>query len=340
MFCLAFFGILSVTTSCRNEARHFEKADSLYKEGSEKRHQKQSEMAAELFSQALLEIEKCDAGKEDVLRLKGKIEDDLGVMYWIHNMNEEALPLHEDALTIFRKTNDSVSLAQALRNCGRASASLQMLPEAQNYYEEALQIAQAVEKDSLINDIRIELARDCYLETEDYDKAIAYAEQVLENDAETDQCHLILGVAYFYQGADSLALLHLQESVKSNIAGVRMSAYQTLRYLAEYQGNYEKALEYQELFQKNMMQADKEHRSEQVQHIKAEYDLQAQKNELQTAQRLKNVRLYLFISLLLIALRKPYEIWIFRIVIGSWTSNEGFKVQEMKTLQNPSKNGF
>ncbi|MBQ0129680.1 MAG: tetratricopeptide repeat protein, partial [bacterium] len=149
MFCLSFFGILSVTTSCRNEARHFGKADFLYKEGSEKRHQKQSEVAAELFSQALLEIEKCDAGKEDVLRLKGKIEDDLGVMYWIHNMNEEALPLHEDALTIFRKTNDSVSLAQALRNCGRASASLQMLPEAQNYYEEALQIAQAVEKDSL-----------------------------------------------------------------------------------------------------------------------------------------------------------------------------------------------
>lgn len=324
MFCLAFFGILSVTTSCRNEARHFEKAYSLYKEGSEKRHQKQSEMAAELFSQALLEIEKCDAGKEDVLRLKGKIEDDLGVMYWIHNMNEEALPLHEDALNIFRKTNDSVSLAWALRNCGRVSASLQMLPEMQNHYEEALQIAQVIENDSLINDIRIELARDCYLETEAYDKAIAYAEQVLENDAETDQCHLILGVAYFYQGADSLALLHLQESVKSNIAGVRMSAYQTLRYLAEYQGNYEKALEYQELFQKNMMQADKEHRSEQVQHIKAEYDLQVQKNELQTAQRLKNVRLYLFISLLLIALLTAF------FILRQKMLNDKLKLEQMK----------
>lgn len=324
MFCLAFFGILSVTTSCRNEARHFGKADFLYKEGCEKRHQKQSEVAAELFSQALLEIGKCDAEKENVQQLKGQIEDDLGVMYWIHNMNEEALPLHEDALTIFRKTNDSVSLAQALRNCGRASASLQMLPEAQNYYEEALQIAQAVEKDSLINDIRIELARDCYLETEDYDKAIAYAEQVLENEAETDQCHLILGVAYFYQGADSLALLHLQESVKSNIAGIRMSAYQTLRYLAEYQGNYEKALEYQELFQKNMMQADKEHRSEQVQHIKADYDLQVQKNELQAEQRLKNVRLYLFISLLLIALLTAF------FILRQKMLNDKLKLEQMK----------
>ena len=324
LFYVLVFGAVFALTSCRNEKRHLEKAHTLYIEGSEKRHQKQSEAAAELFSQALLEIGKCDAENENVQQLKGIIEDDLGVMYWIHNMNEEALPLHEDALTIFRKTNDSVSLAQALRNCGRASASLQMLPEAQNYYEEALQIAQAVEKDSLTNDIRIELARDCYLETEDYDKAIAYAEQVLENDAETDQCRLILGVAYFYQGADSLALLHLQESVKSNIAGIRMSAYQTLRYLAEYQGNYEKALEYQELFQKNMMQADKEHRSEQVQHIKAEYDLQVQKNELQTAQRLKNVRLYLFISLLLIALLTAF------FILRQKMLNDKLKLEQMK----------
>ena len=324
MFCLTFFGILSVTTSCRNEARHFEKANSLYKEGSEKRQQKQSEMAAELFSQALLEIEKCDAGKEDVLRLKGKIEDDLGVMYWLHNMNEEALRLHEDALSVFRKVNDSVSLARALRNCGRVSASLQMLPEMQNHYEEALEIAQAIENDSLINDIRIELARDCYLETEAYDKAIACAEQVLENGAETDQCHLILGVAYFYQEADSLAWYHLQESVKSNIAGVRMSAYQTLRYLAEYQGDYEKALEYQELFQENMMQADKQHRSEQVQRIKADYDLQVQKNELQAEQRLKNVRLYLFLSLLAIALLTAF------FVLRQKMLNDKLKIEQMK----------
>lgn len=324
LFCILFFGVVVAMTSCRNEARHFEKAGSLYKEGDEKRHQKQSEVAAELFSQALLEIEKCDVEKENVQQLKGKIEDGLGVMYWIHNMNEEALPLYEDALTIFRKINDSVSLAKTLRNCGRVSASLQMLPEAQNYYEEALQIAQAVEKDSLINDIRIELARDCYLETEDYDKAITCAEQVLENSAETDQCHLILGVAYFYQEADSLALFHLQESVKSNIAGIRMSAYQTLRYLAEYQGDYEKALEYQELSQENMMQADKEHRSEQVQHIKAEYDMQAQRNELQTAQRLKNIRLSLFISLLLIALLTAF------FILRQKMLNDKLKLEQMK----------
>ena len=324
LFYVLFFGAVFAMTSCRNERRHLEKAHSLYIEGSETRHQKQSEMAAELFSQALLEIEKCDAEKEEVQRLKGKIEDDLGVMYWLHNMNEEALRLHEEALSIFRMLDDSVSLARALRNCGRVSASLQRLPETQKHYEEALQIAQNIENDSLINDIRIELARDCYLETEAYDKAIACAEQVLENGAETDQCHLILGVAYFYQEADSLAWLHLQECAKSKIAGVRTSAYQTLRYLAEYQGDYEKALEYQQLCQENMMQADKEHRSEQVQRIKAEYDLQVQKNELQAEQRLKNVRLYLFLSLLAIALLTAFFIFRQKMLNGK------LKIEQMK----------
>lgn len=324
MFCLAFFGILSVTTSCRNEARHFEKADSLYKEGSEKRHQKQSEVAAELFSQALLEIEKCDAENENVQQLKGKIEDDLGAMYWKHGLMDDALEMHQKAARLFCEVPDSTNLAVALRNSGRVAALMEKTDEAEHYYDEALQVAKLVRNDSLLYDIQLEQARDFYMNIGDYQKAIENVNQVLEKGIDTIMCHLTLGVAHFYMENDSLAALHLHYATQSEKAGIRVPAYQALYTIAQEQGDIEKALEYHELFSENLIQTDNENHFEQVQRIKADYDLQVQKNELQAEQRLKNVRLYLFISLLLIALLTAF------FILRQKMLNDKLKLEQMK----------
>ena len=317
---LAFAGLIA----CQRNGRNFEQAETLFQKGVEQRADKQSEAAAESFSQALLAIEHCDMDKPEVQRLKGQIEDNLGFTYWKHELFEEALPLHKDAVELFRSLNDSTLLITALRNCGRASASLGNIDNAKAYYNEALDIAKALNDKKMENDILLESSRDVLMVVEDYKGAIKNINQALEGGASPDICHLTLGLAHYYLAHDSLAMVHLTEATKSPTAGTRMSAYQALCFIHQLHGNYAQALEYHELFNENMMQADREHRSEQVQRIKGEYDLQMQKTQLQSEQKLKSLYLYIILGALLVTLL------VTLLLLRQKTLNAKLKAEEMK----------
>ncbi|MBQ8958575.1 MAG: hypothetical protein IJ057_08790 [Bacteroidales bacterium] len=109
-----------------------------------------------------------------------------------------------------------------------------------------------------------------------------------------------------------------------SLAGVRMAAYQSLHYLYQFQSDYQKALECHKLFNENMMQADREHRSEQMQRIKAEYDLQMQKNDMQAEQKLKSLYLYLILGALVVALA------FVLLLLRQKTLSNKLKEEEMK----------
>ena len=320
---LAVFVLLGFS-ACQHKARWLKEAETRYELGLEQRAAKQSEAAAESFSQALLALEHCDLDQPETKHLKAQIEDNLGFTYWKHELFEEALPLHTDAANIARTLGDSTLLMTALRNSGRAAASLGDLDAAQQHYDEALTLAKALNDKTMEADILLESSRDVLLEKEDFALVIERVNQALAEGAEPDICHLTLGAAYYYLEYDSLAIVHLNEATQSDKAGVRMSAYQTLHYLYQFAGDYPKALECHELFNENMMQADREHRSEQVQRIKAEYDLQMQKNNLQAEQKLKSLYLYLVVGGLLVALA------VVLLLLRQKTLSERLKAEEMK----------
>ena len=315
--------MLAGLTACHYEARYFKEAETCFQQGVEQRAAKQSEAAAESFSQALIAIEQCSLDKPEVQRLKGQIEDNLGFCYWKHELFKEALPLHNDAVALFRVLNADTLLMTALRNCGRVSASLGDIDNAKTAYEEALTLAKTLNDKSMENDILLEMGRDVLLPHGDYKQVIGLVSQALANGAEGDG-QLTLGVAYYYMSQDSLAIVHLTEATKNEMAGVRMSAYQALCYLHQMQGDYAKALECHELFNENMMQADQAHRSELVQRIKAEYDLQMQKNSLQAEQKLKSLYLYLILGVLLVVLV------VVLLLLRQKTLSAKLKAEEMK----------
>ena len=315
--------VLAGLVACQHKARWFKEAETLFERGVEQRASKQSEAAAESFSQALLTIENCDMGKPEVQRLKGQIEDNLGFCYWKHELFDEALHLHEDAATLARELGDSTLLMNALRNCGRATASLGDIDTAEQHYDEALDLAKTLNDKTMQNEILLESSRDVLLVKEDYEQVIERVSQALANGAQGDS-PLTLGLAYYYLAQDSLAIVHLNEATRNEMAGVRMSAYQALCYLYQIQGNYAQALECHELFNENMMQADHEHRNEQVQRIKAEYDLQMQKDALQAQQKLKSLYLYLILGGLLVALV------VVLLLLRQKTLSAKLKAEEMK----------
>jgi tetratricopeptide (TPR) repeat protein len=315
--------VVAGLTACQHDDRNLKEAETLFQQGVEQRANKQSEAAAESFSQAMLAIEHCDAERPEVQRLKGQIEDNLGFTYWKHELFAEALPLHEDAAKLFRELDADTLLMIALRSCGRVSASLGDIDGAKTAYEEALSFSKALNDKTMQNEILLESSRDVLLVTEDYEQVIERVSQALADGASGDG-PLTLGLAYYYLEQDSLAIVHLTEATKNEMAGVRMSAYQALCYLHQMRGEYAQALECHELFNENMMQADREHRSEQVQRIKAEYDLQMQKNNLQAEQKLKSLYLYLVLGALLVVLL------VTLLLLRQKTLSAKLKAEEMK----------
>lgn len=293
--CVMFLG------SCQSNSRQLEKARVLYEQGLELSTDN-SVAAAESYSQALLALDRCDQQDLEVRRLKGQIEDQLGTRYWKHGLKDEALRLHLDAAELFRQTADSSLLMNALHNAGKVTASLHEVNQAKQYYDESLELSKVLNDTLLANELKLEIARDIYMEQGEYEKVIGMASEALAGGARPDLCHLTLGMAHYYVENDSLAIEYLTKATQSEKAGVRMPAYQGLYQIGELQGKYQDALESFRLFNENMMQAHREQRSEEMQRIQRDYELQMQKSALKSEQKLKAVYLYVALGLLIVAL--------------------------------------
>ena len=293
--------MMTVFVSCRQTSR-YDEALALYNKGVELREAKQNENAAKAFSDALVTINLCDAENYDVKTLKAETEDRLGEIYWLQGLFEDALNMHLEASTLFRDLDDDHSLMKAMRNAGRAEASLKNLKEAEICYNKAIDLAKSLNDRDFINETSLDLARDIYMETEDFPKVISVVSQSLDNGAEPYQCHLLLGLAYYYLENDNEAIKHLTEAAKSDKAGMKMSAYQTLYFLYQIRGDYAKALEYHELFNDNMIAADNQHRSDEMQRIKNDNDLKMQEYALKAKQRTRTIYLCGVLGVLGIAL--------------------------------------
>ena len=255
-------------------------------------------------------IDRCDSENVETKELKAETEDRLGEIYWLQGLFEEALELHLDASTLFLELGKSENLMKAYRNAGRVAASLNNLDDAEYYYNEALIIAKSLKDNAFIADMYLDLSRDIYMQNEDYERVISFVNQALASGADTDQCHLLLGVAYYYLEDDENAIKHLEEAAKSDKAGARMSAYDALYLISQLNGDYQQALEYHELYNENMIEADHQHRSEEMQRIKSENDLKIQESALKEKQK---VRLgYLFGALGLLAIALIIMILLFR----------------------------
>ena len=316
--------LIVVLSACHDETGYFREAETHLEQGCQHIAEGQTESAAQSLNQALLAIDRCDQEKPEVQRLKGEIEDNLGFAYWKHELFDEALPLHTDAAQLFRSLDNDTLLMNALRNCGRTAASMGDIEAAQQYYDEVLQLAKSLNDKTMESELLLNLSLDVLMVKEDFGQVVERVGQALTEGGEPNACHLALGLAHYYLSHDSLAIVHLNEATRSDKAGVRMSAYQSLHYLYQFAGNYQKALECHELFNENMMQADREHRSEQVQRIKAEYDLQMQKNQLKAEQKLKSLYLYLILGGLVTALA------IVLLLLRQKTLNAKLKSEEMK----------
>ena len=290
--------------ACDSPTKRMEQAQALYKEGVQLREQRRSEEAAEKFLQGLALVQRSDKTSETV-QLEGQLCDNLGAMYLKHGLFEEAFKQHQQALTCFKQTADSIGMMNAYRNSGRAVRAQEQYTQAKQYYDSAFRIATFINDEAMLADLYLEMGRDYYMETGNFAKGIESVNQALEiglGDNDTDIAHMTLGILYYYTRENEKAKSHLNEALRSERAGLKMSVYQTLYAIAESEGDYQKAVQYHKLFTSNMMEADAEHSNENIQRIKSEYELKAQQSKLESLHRTRDLKLYLIIALTVIAL--------------------------------------
>jgi tetratricopeptide (TPR) repeat protein len=281
-----------------------DQAKALYMEGVRLREQRLSEEAAEHFLKGLELLRGCER-TEKVLLLEGQLCDNLGAMYLKHGLFEDAYAQHQQALSCFRQTADSIGMMNAYRNSGRAVCAQEQYTQAKQYYDSAFHMASLLNDQAMLSDLYLEIGRDYYMRMGNCTQGIESVNQALQgglNDNDTDIAHMTLGILYYYTGDYEQAKSHLNEALRSERAGLKMSVYQTLFAIACVEKDYQQAIQYHKLYASNMLEAEAEHSSETMQRIKAEYELKAQKNELESLHRNRDLKLYLIIALSVIAL--------------------------------------
>ena len=294
----------AIMTACDTPEKRYERARTLYEEGTELREQRLSEEAAERFLQALDLLGKGETDEKTV-RLEGQLKDNLGAMYNKHGLFDDALTMHREAIECFRQVDDSAEVMTAMRNCGRVANSMEQFNQAKRYYDTAFSIAALLNDEAMQNDLYLEMGRDYYLPTGNFPKAIECVSRAMQGGLEgndLDIAEMTLGVLCYYTKDYETAKIHLNAALRSDRAGLKMSVYQTLYAIAYNEGDLQQALEYQDLFTQNMMQADKEHASDNLQRLKAEYELKAQKSEMEVVMRNRSLKLWLIIAAAVIAL--------------------------------------
>ena len=291
-------------SACDSQTKRMGQAQALYQEGVQLREQHRSEEAAEKFLQGLAIVQR--SGKTtEAIQLEGQLCDNLGAMYFKHELFVDAFEQHQQALNCFRQTADSTGMMNAYRNCGRAVRAQEQYTQAKQYYDSAFRIATFINDQAMLGDLYLEMGRDYYMETGNFAKGIESVNQALEyglSDNDTDIAHMTLGILHYYTHEYDKAKSHLNEALRSERAGLKRSVYQTLYAIAFKENDYQQAIEYHRLYAASMMEADAEHSSEAMQRIKAEYELKAQQSELESLHRNRDLKLYLIIALSVIAL--------------------------------------
>ena len=303
-YAIFTLALLLAMTACDSPAKRIERARTLFNEGANLREQRLSEEAAERFLQALTLMQGCEPNAENI-RLEGQLKDNLGAMYNKHGLFDDALTMHREAVDCFRQIDDSVAVMTTMRNCGRVAKMLEQYAQAKRYYDTAFSIATLLNDKVMQSDLYLELGRDYYLPVGNYPEAINCVTRALQgelDDNSTDIANMTMGVLYYYTDNYEQAKPYLNAALRSERAGLKMSVYQTLHAIAYNQDDLEAAMEYQDLFIENMMQSDREHASENLQRLKAEYELKAQKSEMESVLRNRSLKLWLIIAVAVIVL--------------------------------------
>lgn len=190
----------------------------------------------------------------DDYKLQYLAASQLGHVYAYSRFIDEALKAYQQALYFAEQDNDSISLSYANSYLGRVYGLQKDWTRSIECYQKAISIAQQT---SYIPVLRLglnELAA-IYKYCEKYQEAADCLQQLisLEDDPLSGlggEVYLNLGDLYRLTDRNDLAISYLEKALQTKNLYTKRSAYQCFSYAYAEQGNYKKAVEYNNLYWK------------------------------------------------------------------------------------------
>lgn len=188
----------------------------------------------------------------DDYKLQYLAASQLGHVYAYTHFVDEALNAYQQALYFAEQDNDSISLSYANSYLGRVYGLQKDWNRSIEFYQKAISIAQQT---SYIPVLRLglnELAA-IYKCCEKYQEAADCLEQLisLENEASSGMegaVYLNLGDLYRLTDRNDLAIPYLEKALQTTNLYTKRATYQCFYYVYTGQRNYQKAVEYNNLF--------------------------------------------------------------------------------------------
>ena len=293
----------------RFAVNYYEKVNDLsklptafYTLGRVQRDLKDNEHAVNSFLKAL------DLAKgSDDYKLQYLAASQLGHVYAYSRFIDEALKTYQQALYFAEQDNDSISLSYANSYLGRVYGLQKDWNRSIEFYKKAISIAQQT---SYIPVLRLglnELAA-IYKCCEKYQEAADCLEQLISlgddplSGMEGAAVYLNLGDLYRLSENYDSAIPYLEKALQTKNLYTKRSAYQCFSYAYAQQGNYKKAVEYNNLYWKCNDSIQKVENRKAVIAVEAKYKHEKLLTEKQQLELKQSKLIFWGSSLLLVAI--------------------------------------
>lgn len=293
----------------RFAVNYYEKVNNLsklptafYTLGRVQRDLKDNEHAVNSFLKAL------DLAKgSDDYKLQYLAASQLGHVYAYSRFIDEALKTYQQALYFAEQDNDSISLSYANSYLGRVYGLQKDWNRSIEFYQKAISIAQQT---SYIPVLRLglnELAA-IYKCCEKYQEAADCLEQLISlgddplSGMEGAAVYLNLGDLYRLSENYDSAIPYLEKALQTKNLYTKRSAYQCFSYAYAQQGNYKKAVEYNNLYWKCNDSIQKVENRKAVIAVEAKYKHEKLLTEKQQLELKQSKLIFWGSSLLLVAI--------------------------------------
>lgn len=222
------------------------KAMALFYQGKVYANQKREKKAMHYYQRALTANQNTTNKK-----LNAIIYNELATVYNNQDLNEEALEMYKQSYSTFYHCKDTENAALTLGNIGYTFLYIGKNDSALHYIQEGVKLAQQTKQKDIIRPLLSKLGV-VYSEKGEFQKALQYTQQAIEMESDTT-----LHLRYCFSLSDIYLQLTQYDKAKAyanrcasqikNIA--TKAAYYDLLYRIEKEsGNYQKAIEYNELY--------------------------------------------------------------------------------------------
>ncbi|MEO7987582.1 MAG: tetratricopeptide repeat protein, partial [Gemmatimonadales bacterium] len=170
--------------------------------------------------------------------LRGRIEQNLGVIANIHGDHAEALLHYRRSLAVFESAGEDKECAIAYHNLGMISADRELWDDADRYYRRSLELTRAVgdvhlEGLGLLNHAEVHIGRQRFEEARANAEAALAIFDRLGTRRDKADVYKVLGVVYRETGRHSLAESRLQAAIeKAEATGSVLSEAEASKELA------------------------------------------------------------------------------------------------------------